>query len=155
MVDRGLVVRARLFQHVIEHVGASRGSSRALSGRVDCKGLVPVVVVLLRACLVARLLAFVAPLVLLLGLFGHAALRRRILHYLAFLAIKDVPHRLLTGGKASGDVEQLIGVDRWAAPELAHEVPAGRALKKSMHDLELGHAREFSTAFGKAPYEVP
>jgi hypothetical protein len=31
-------------------------------------------------------------------------------------------------------------------PELAQKVPAGRALEESMHDLGMGHAREFSTA---------
>jgi hypothetical protein len=38
VVDRGLVVRARLLQHVIEYTGASRGPSRALVGRVESVG---------------------------------------------------------------------------------------------------------------------
>jgi hypothetical protein len=32
VVDRSLVVGTRLLQHVVEHAGASRGRSRALSG---------------------------------------------------------------------------------------------------------------------------
>jgi hypothetical protein len=127
---------------------------RDLSSWVDCKGLIPVVGVLLRARFATRLLALLAPLVFLLGLFGFAALCGCIIHSLAFLAIEDFPHRLLTGGKAGGDVEQLVGVDWGAAPKLAHEVPEGRALEKGVHDLGLGHAREFSTALGKGSYEV-
>jgi hypothetical protein len=65
------------------------------------------------------------------------------------------PHRLLAGGKAGGDVEQLVGVDWRAAPEFAHEVPAGRALEECVHDLGLGDARELSAMLGEASYEVP
>jgi hypothetical protein len=72
VVDRRHVVRAGLLQHVVEHAGASRGRSRALS-----------------------------------------------------------------------------------APELAHEVPAGRALVEGVHDLRLGYARELRTTLGEALYEVP
>jgi hypothetical protein len=93
--------------------------------------------------------------VLLLGLFGLVALRGRIIHALALLAVEDDPHRLLAGSKTGGDVEQLVGVDRRAPPELAHEVPAGRAHEEGVHDLRLSHTREFSTTLGKALYEVP
>jgi hypothetical protein len=51
--------------------------------------------------------------------------------------------------------EQLIGVDRRATPELAHEVPTGRALEKGVYDLRLSHARELRAALGVASYEVP
>jgi hypothetical protein len=40
-------------------------------------------------------------------------------------------------------------------PELAHEVPVGRALEEGVHDLGLGNAQELRTALGEAPYEVP
>jgi hypothetical protein len=116
VVHWSLVVGTWLLQHVVKHAGASRGRSRALSGRVDCEGLVPVVVVPLLACLASRLLAFLAPLVLLLGLLGLAALRGCVVHTLAFLAVEDGPHRLLAGRKAGGDVEQLVGVDRGLFP---------------------------------------
>jgi hypothetical protein len=92
---------------------------------------------------------------LLLGLLGLAALRERVVHALALLAVENGPHRLLSGSEASGDVEQLVGVDRRASPELAHEVPTGRALEEGVHDLRLSNARELSTALGKAPCEVP
>jgi hypothetical protein len=144
-------IRARLLQHVVEDAGASRGRSRTPSSRVNGEGLV---VAPLRVHLVARFLALFAPLVLLLGLLGLAALRRRVVHALALLPIEDGPHHLLTGGEAGGDVEQLVEVDRQAAPELAHEVPTGRALEEGVHYLRLGHARELLAALGEASYEV-
>jgi hypothetical protein len=42
VVDWCLMVWAWLLQHVVEHAGASRGRSRALSGRVDREGLLTV-----------------------------------------------------------------------------------------------------------------
>jgi hypothetical protein len=93
--------------------------------------------------------------VLLLGLLGLAALRGRVVHTLALLPVEDGSHRLLAGGKAGGDVKQLVGVDRRAAPELAHEVPTGRALEEGVYDLGLSHARELRAALGEASYEVP
>jgi hypothetical protein len=155
VVDWGLVVRARLLQHIIEHAEASRGRSRALAGRVDREGLIPVVVVPLRVCLAAGLLSLLAPLVLLLGIVGLAALCGRVVHALALPAVEDGPHRLLAGSKIGGGVEQLVGVNRRASPKLVHEVPVGRALEEGVHDLGLSQAREFGTALGKASYEVP
>jgi hypothetical protein len=105
VVDWCLVVQAGLLQHVVKYAGASRGCSRILSGRVNCEGLVPVVVASLRARLAAWLFALLAPLVLLLGLLGLAALRGRVIHALALLAVENCPHRLLAGSKAGGDVE--------------------------------------------------
>jgi hypothetical protein len=151
----GVVDRTGLLQHVVEYAGASRGRSRTPSSWVNSEGLVPVVVTPLCVRLAAWLLALFAPLVLLLGLLGLAALRGRVVHALALLSVEDGSHRLLAGGEAGGDVEQLIGVDRRAAPELTYEVPAGRAFEESMYDLGLGHARELRAALGEAPYEVP
>jgi hypothetical protein len=127
----------------------------AVAGRVDREGLVPVVVAPLRTCFPVGLLALLAPLVVLLAVFGLAALCGRVVHLLALLVIDDGPHRLLAGSENSGDVEQLVGVDRQASPKFAHMVPAGCALEDGVHDLELSHARDFSTTLGKAPYEVP
>jgi hypothetical protein len=152
VVDWHLVVWTGLLQHVVEYAGPTRGRSRAPSSWVDSEGLV---VAPLRVRLTARLLAFLAPLVLLLGLLGLAALRGRVVHALALLSVIDGPHRLLAGGEAGGDVKPLVGVDRRAAPELAHKVPARGALEEGMYDLRLGHARELRAALGEAPYEVP
>jgi hypothetical protein len=57
VVDRRLVVRTGLLEHVVEYAEASRGHSTALSSRVHSEGLVPVVVVSLRTHLATRLLA--------------------------------------------------------------------------------------------------
>jgi hypothetical protein len=155
VVDRRLVVRARFLQHVVEHPRASRGRSRTPSSWVNSKGFVPVVVAPLLARLAARRFAFLAPLELLLGLLGLAALCERVVRTLAFLPVEDGPHRLFAGGKAGSDVEQLVGVDGRTAPELTYEVPARRALEEGVHDLGLGHARELHAALGEALYEVP
>jgi hypothetical protein len=91
VVDWSLVVWTRLFQHVIEHSRSSRGRSRALAGRVNRESLVPVVIASLRACFSAGLLALLASLVLLLGVFGLAALRGASFTCLPFLSLKMAP----------------------------------------------------------------
>jgi hypothetical protein len=155
VVDRRLVVRTWLFQHVVEYPRASRGRSRTPSSWVDSKGFVAVIVAPLFARLAARLLPFLAPLVLLLGVLGLAALRGRVVHALAFLPVEDRPHRFLVRGEVGGDVEQLVRVDRRAVTELAHEVPTGGALEEGVYDLRLGHARELRATLGEVSYEVP
>jgi hypothetical protein len=155
VVDQRLVVQVGFLQHVVEYAGASRGCSRAPSSWVNSEGFVPVVVAPLHAHLAARLVTFFAPLVLLLGLLGLVAFRGCVVHALAIFPVEDGPHRLLAGGKAGGDVEQLVGVNGRTAPELVHEVSAGRALEEGVHDLGLGHARELRAALGEASYEVP
>jgi hypothetical protein len=90
------VVGIWLLQHVVENSRASRGQSRAPSSRVNSKSFAIVVVTPLLACLPARLLSFLAPLVLLAELLGLAALRGHIVHALALLAVEDRPHRLFT-----------------------------------------------------------
>jgi hypothetical protein len=99
MVDRRLVVWTGLFQHVVEYTGASRGRLRAPSSWVNSEGLVPVVVAPLRARLAVRLLAFLAPLVLLLGLLGLAALRGRVVRTLSLLPVEDGPTTSLPEAK--------------------------------------------------------
>jgi hypothetical protein len=123
--------------------------------QVDREGFVLILVAPLHACVAARPFAFLAPLVLLLGLLGLAALHGRVVHALAILVVKDGPHRLLIESEAGGNVEQLVGVDRRTPLELMYEVTAGRALKEGMHDLGLSHARELSAALREASYEVP
>jgi hypothetical protein len=96
VVDRRLVVGTWLFQHVIKHPRASRGQSRAPSSWVNSKSFVTVVVAPLLVRLAARLFSLLAPLVLLVGLLGLAALRGCIVHTLALLAVEDHPHCLYT-----------------------------------------------------------
>jgi hypothetical protein len=91
VVDWRLVVQTGLLQDVVEHAGASRGRSGAPSSWVDSEGLVLVVIAPRHARLAMRLLAFLVPLVLLLGLLGLAALRGRVVHALALLPSKMAP----------------------------------------------------------------
>jgi hypothetical protein len=144
-----------LLQHVVEHSRTSRGRSRAPSSRVNSKGLSVVAVASLLARLAARLLPLLTPLVPLVELLGLAALRGRVVRALALLAVEDLSHRLFARGKAGGDVEQLVRVDRRATPQLAHEVPARGALEEGVHDFGLRHAQEIRAALGEVPYEVP
>jgi hypothetical protein len=89
------VVGTWLLQHVVKNPRASRGRSRAPSSWVNSKSFAVVVVVPLLTRLAARLLSLLAPLALLAGLLGLAALRGRVVHALALLAVEDRPHRLL------------------------------------------------------------
>jgi hypothetical protein len=94
VVDRRLVVGTWLLQHVVENPKASRGRSRAPSSGVNNKSFVVVVVAPLLTRLAVRLLSLLALLVLLVGLLGLAALRGRVVHALALLAVEDRPHCL-------------------------------------------------------------
>jgi hypothetical protein len=96
VVDLRFVVGTWLLQHVVENSRASRGRSRAPSSRVNSKSFTAVIVVPLLARLTTRLLSLLAPLVLLAGLLGLAALRGRVIHAFALLAVEDRPHRLFT-----------------------------------------------------------
>jgi hypothetical protein len=155
VVDQCLVVGTWLLQHVVENPWASRGRSRAPLSRVNSKIFAVVVVASLLARLAARLLSLLAPLVLLAELLGLAALSGRVVCALALLAVEDRPHCLFARGKAGGDVEQLVRVDRWTAPQLAHKVPACGAFEEGVHNLRLCHAWELRTAPGEVPYEIP
>jgi hypothetical protein len=90
------VVWTWLFQHVIEHPRTPRGRSRATSSQVNSKGLSVIAVASLLARLAARLLPFLASLVLPVGLPGLAALRGRVVRALALFAIEDRPHGLFS-----------------------------------------------------------
>jgi hypothetical protein len=91
VVDQRLVVGTWLFQHVVEYPRASRGRSRAPLSWVNSKGFVAVVIVPLLTRLTARLLPFLTPLVLLLGVLGLAALRGCVVHALAFFSYRRSP----------------------------------------------------------------
>jgi hypothetical protein len=108
VVDRHLVIRTWLLQHVVENPRTSRGRSRAPSSWVNSKSFVAIVVAPLLARLAARLLNLLSPLVLLVGILGLAALRGRVVHAFALLAVEDRPHCFFARGKAGGDVEQLV-----------------------------------------------
>jgi hypothetical protein len=96
VVHWSLVVWTWLFQHVVEHPRTSRGRSRASSSRVNSKGLGVIAVAPLLVRLAARLLPFLAPLVLPVGLPGLAALRGLVVQALALLAVEDRSHGLFS-----------------------------------------------------------
>jgi hypothetical protein len=91
VVHRCFVIWTWLLQHVVEHPRTSRGQSRAPSSRVHNKGLGVVAAASLLERLAARLLPFLAPLILPMGLPGLAALCRRVVRALALLAVEDPP----------------------------------------------------------------
>jgi hypothetical protein len=96
VVHWGLMIWTWLFQHVVKHPRASRGRSRASSSRVNSKGLGIIAVAPLLVRLAARLLPFLASLVLPVGLPGLAALPGRVVRALALLAVEDRPHSLFS-----------------------------------------------------------
>jgi hypothetical protein len=96
LVHWSLVVWTWLFQHVVEHPRTSRGRPRASSSRVNSKGLGVIAVVPLLVRLAARLIPFLAPLVLPVGLPGLAALSGRVVRALALLAVEDRSHGLFS-----------------------------------------------------------
>src|SRR6185503_6809361 len=121
MVDRALVVRARLLKHVVElATTASRGASRSFAVWGGCEGLLGVFC-LPRPALVRRdrLPSLPPPLLFLDGGVGLdvAALRGRIVLALARFVIEDGTNSLLAGGEVGGSVEQLVGVNGSASHE--------------------------------------
>ena len=109
MVDRALVVRAQLLEHVVEQATTtSRGASRALAVWGSDEGLVGVLHLLL-STLVRwdRLLSFLPPLLFLGRGLGLAvpALCGRILLALVRLVVEDGTNCLLAGGIVCGGIE--------------------------------------------------
>src|SRR6185369_9591484 len=154
MIDRALVVRARLLKHVVELAPtASRGASRSLAVRGGCEVLLGVLC-LPRPALVRwdRFLSLLPPLLFLGGGVGLdvAALRGRIVLPLAWLVVKDGTNCFFAGGEVGGSVEQLIGVNGSASRELMHQVPARRTLEESVNDLDVGDAGELGALLGQA-----
>src|SRR6185312_9675442 len=121
MVDRDLVVRARLLKHVVElATTASRGASRSFAVWGGCEGLLGVLCLLL----LHRLLSLPPPLLFLGGgvELDVAALRGRIVLALARFVVEDGTNCLLAGGVVGGSVEQLIGANGSASRKLVHQV---------------------------------
>jgi hypothetical protein len=104
---------------------------RALVGQVDCEGFNLVIIAPLRVCVTVGLLAFLAPLVLLLALHGFAALRGRVIHTLALLAVEDNPHRLLTEAKlmamSNSSLESTSGLHPSSRTRSRQVVPSRKA----------------------------
>jgi hypothetical protein len=127
----GLVVWTWLFQHVIKHPRTSRGRSRASSSRVNSKGLGVIAVAPLLARFAARLLPFLAPLVLPVGLPGLAALRGRVVRALALLPSKIAPTTSSPEAKlvamSNSSFESAGGLRPSSRTRSRHVVPSRKA----------------------------
>src|SRR6185295_8717344 len=158
MIDRALVVRARLLKHVVElATTASRGASRSSAVWGGREGLLGVLC-LPRAVLIRwdRLLSLPPPLRFLgggVGL-GAAAFCGRIVLALARFVVEDGTNCLLAGGVVGGSVEQLIGANGSASRKLVHQVPARRTLEESVDDFDMGAAGELGALLGEASHVV-
>jgi hypothetical protein len=119
VVDQRFVVGTWLIQHVVENPRASRGRLRAPSSWVKSKSFAVIVVVPLLARLAVRLLSLLAPLVLLAGLLGLAALCGRVVHALALLAVEDRP-------TASSPKEKLVAMSNNSFESAAGLRPSSR-----------------------------
>ena len=158
MIDRALVVRARLLKHVVElATTASRGASRSFVVRGGSEGLLGVLR-LPRSALVRwdRLLSFLPPLLFLgrgLGL-AVAALCGRIFVALVRLVIENGTNCFLAGGIVGGGIEQLVDVGGTASRKLVHEVSARRAFEEAVDDLDIGDTGELGALLGEASHVV-
>ena len=83
-----------------------------------------------------------------------AALRGRIFLALVRLVIENCTNRLLASGVVGGSIEQFVGVGGTASRKLVHQVPARRALKEGVDDLDVGDAGELGALLGEAPHIV-
>ena len=123
--------------------------------RGDDEGFVGVLPLpLITLVLLALLLSFPAPLLLLLGVLGLAALRGRFPLALALLAVEDGTDRLFAGGKVGGDIKQLIRTRGRAPSQLAHQILACRGQMKGTNDVEVGDAGELDALLGEATNEI-
>jgi hypothetical protein len=126
VLDGTLMIGARLLEHLVEQVGASRRLPRVLvlgGGDKVCVGGVA-----FRLQLLLSLLLGVALSGRLGDVFRLAALR--------LLAIpEDGLDRLLTRGKLGGDIHQLARPGGSLATQLAHQVAASGAGEERADDI--------------------
>jgi hypothetical protein len=145
VLDGTQMIGARLLEHLVEQVGASRRLPRVSvlgGGDKVCVGDVAF-------CL--RLLA------LLLG----AALSERLgdVFRLAPLRLLVLPEdgldRLLTRGELGGDVHQLARTGGSLATQLAHQVAASGAGEEHADDIRVGDVGQLGALLRKSPDVVP
>jgi hypothetical protein len=146
VLDGTLMIEARLLEHLVEQVGASRGLPRVpmLSGgdKVRVGGV-----------------AF--RLRLLLALLLGAALSGRLGDFfqLAPLRLLVLPEygldRLLTRGELGGDVHQLTRPVGGLATQLAHQVATSGAGEKRADDIRVGDVGQLGALLRESPDVVP
>ena len=119
--------------------------------RGDGEGLVGVLFLPLTA-LVRRalLLAFLAPLGLLRGFLGFAALRGRVHLAFAPFVVEDSTNCLFARGEVGRCVEQLVRAGGRILSQLAHEIPARGAQMKGTNDFGVLDVGEFGALLGEA-----
>jgi hypothetical protein len=146
VLNRPLVIGARLLEHLVEKVGTSGGLPRVLVLGGGDKVRVGGVVFRLRL-----LLAF------LLG----AARSRRLGSIFRWAALgllvlsEDSLDCLLAGGELGGDVHQLARPGGGLATQLAHQVAAGGASEECANDIRVGDVGQLGALLRVSPDVVP
>jgi hypothetical protein len=129
VLDRPLMIRARLLEHIVEEIGASGRFPRVLvlSGgdKVRVGGV---------AFRLQLLLAFILGATL-SGRLGDI-FRLAALGLLVFP--EDGLNRLLARGELGGDVHQLARPGGGLATQIAHQVAAGGAGEERTDDIQVG-----------------
>jgi hypothetical protein len=100
--------------------------------------------------MLAPILSFPAPLLLLLRILGLAALCRRFLLAFALLAVEDSTDRLLAGGKIGSNDKQLICTGGRASTQLTHQILACCTQMKGTNDVGVGDAGALGALLGEA-----
>jgi hypothetical protein len=143
VLDGTLMIGARLLEHLVKQIGASRRLPRApVLGGGD-KVRVGGVVFHLR---------------LLLALLPRAALSGRLgdVFRLAPLRLLVLPEdRLLTRGELGGDVHQLARPGGSLATQLAHQVETSGAGEERADDIRVGDVGQLGALLRKSPDVVP
>jgi hypothetical protein len=146
VLDGTLMIGARLLEHLVEQVGASRrfprvpvlggGDKVCIGGIVFCLRLL--LALLLGAALSGRLG----------DIFRLAPLR-------LFVLPEDGLDRLLTRGELGGDVHQLARPGGSLATQLAHQVATSGAGEKRADDIRVGDVGQLGALLRKSPDVVP
>jgi hypothetical protein len=146
VLDRTLMIGARLLEHLVEQVGAPGRLPRVLvlgGGDKVCVGSVAFRLRLLLALFLGAALSG-----RLGGVFWLAPLRLLILS-------EDSLDRLLTRGELGGDVHQLACPGGSLVTQLAHQVAASGAGEECADDIRVGDVGQLGALLRKSPDVVP
>jgi hypothetical protein len=146
VLDGTLMIGARLLEHLVEQVGASRRLPRVpVLGGVDkvCIGGVTF-------CL--RLLLALLPRATLSGRLGDVL---RLAPLRLLVLSKDGLDRLLTRGELGGDVHQLARPGGSLATQFAHQVAESGAGEERANDIRVDDVGQLGALLRKSPDVVP
>jgi hypothetical protein len=146
VLDGTLMIGARLFEHLVEQVGAS--------------GRLPRVPVLgggdkVRVGGVAFRLRLLLALLLGAALSGRLGDVFRLAPLRLLVLLEDGLDRLLTRGELGGDVHQLARPGGSLATQLAHQVAASGAGEERVDDIRVGDVGQLGALLRKSPDVVP